>query len=252
MERKLNDILDEFNAMAAGAGLPKLQVVSPSDCLAQQKNARYFMPEMFKLLVDNVKRNGMLESAPLVYREGEKYRIISGHHRVESAKHAGLEQIVVMVTEPADRDEIVSKQLSHNAIVGKDDKAILAELFNEIRDAEQKLLSGLASEIDKIEFASLNFRLGTFRELVLMFIPTDMAEFQRELDEITKLTAHDKDSEIVLADEKDFAAFAEAIAGIKKAKNIKNNAVAIRTMAAVVLDWLAQQKEPETKDQIEN
>ncbi len=250
MERKLNDILDEFNAMAAGAGLPKLQVVSPSDCLAQQKNARYFMPEMFKLLVDNVKRNGMLESA--VYREGEKYRIISGHHRVESAKHAGLEQIVVMVTEPTDRDEIVSKQLSHNAIVGKDDKAILAELFNEIRDAEQKLLSGLASEIDKIEFASLNFRLGTFRELVLMFIPTDMAEFQRELDEITKLTAHDKDSEIVLADEKDFAAFAEAIAGIKKAKNIKNNAVAIRTMAAVVLDWLAQNQEPEAKDQIEN
>jgi ParB-like chromosome segregation protein Spo0J len=112
----LKNNLSSLNEQTRALGLPEIAIVKPSDCMEQEKNARYFAPEVFQQLVDNIKSDGRLESIPLCYqtdkdKEAGKYHIISGHHRVSAAKQAGLEFIMIFVFCPKDRYEIIAKQL---------------------------------------------------------------------------------------------------------------------------------------------
>jgi hypothetical protein len=133
MDETTKELLARLNNQLKSYNVPELGLVKPEDCLGQDKNARYFTPEVFQQLVDNVKADGQLESVPLVYPHPDiegKYLIISGHHRIDAAKQAKLEYVLVFVIRPTSQDEIISKQLSHNALVGMDDKAVLAEIFS--------------------------------------------------------------------------------------------------------------------------
>jgi len=234
---------DKIETDQVPAKIPEILIVSPDECIGQEKNARYFMPEVFQQLVDNVKKDGQLESAPLVYRDGEKFRIISGHHRVDAAKQAGLEKIAVMVIVPKDKNEIISKQLSHNALVGVDDKMILAELFKEIDDINQKLASGLSSEIEKIEYSSLNFKIGTFKEFTIMFIPSEIERFDQITGEIEAYSMVKPTTEVRLADYADFERFKTQIIKIKKVNNIKSNAIALKFMLDVTEKYFNELKD---------
>lgn len=91
---KIQQDLDRLNSQLSGLGLFPLALVSPKDCIGQKKNARYFEVDKFNQLVSNIKGDGALESAPLLYQNDElkaqgKYEIIPGHHRVEAAKAGG-------------------------------------------------------------------------------------------------------------------------------------------------------------------
>ena len=239
----LTKALDTLNAQTKEYGFPTIRIVKPQDCIGQEKNARYFSPEVFQQLVNNVKADGRLESIPLCYQETEdeengKYRIISGHHRVDAAKQAGLEQIMIFVISPKDKDEIISKQLSHNALVGKDDKVILSELFNEIRSIEQKIASGLTSEVEKIAYTSLNFRLGNFKQFTLLFCSDDDTRFDDLMQEIEGHVSFKKDEIVRVCNLATFDKFADNLRKIKKVENIKNNAVAFSRMIDICDDYL--------------
>lgn len=235
--------LSTLNAALRESGMCEVAIVRPQDCVGQKKNARYFTPEKFAQLVQNIKRDGRLESVPLVYRSDEnsdKYVIISGHHRIDAAKEAGLEQILVFVTTPESRDEIVSKQLSHNALVGKDDPMLLAELFNSIAEMDLRLASGLSDEVSKISYASLNFRVGEYKELVLMFLPEQLEDLEAKMTEIANSSIADKNSTVFLASLADYERFTATLRQIKKVENIKNNATAVQRMAELALLQLAE------------
>lgn len=60
----------------------------------QDINARIMKNEMQDQLTANIKNRGQLESLPLIALMGEKLEIISGHHRVKSAREAGLKEII--------------------------------------------------------------------------------------------------------------------------------------------------------------
>jgi len=238
--------LATLNAALQAHGMCEIAIVAPSDCIGQKKNARYFTPEKFAQLVQNIKRDGRLESVPLVYRSdenAEKYVVISGHHRIDAAKEAGLAQILVFVTTPESRDEIVSKQLAHNALVGKDDAMILAELFDSIHDIDLRLASGLSDEASKVSYASLNFRIGEFRELVLMFLPEQADDLDAAMTRIAESTVADKDSTVILANMAHYEQFAATLRHLKKVENIKNNATAVLRMAELAEEKLQEKGE---------
>jgi len=242
--------LSELNKQTTALGLPEIAIVAPSDCIEQEKNARYFAPEVFKQLVDNIKSDGRLESIPLCYQTEEskkngKYHIISGHHRVSAAKQAGLEWIMIFVIHPKDRDEIVAKQLSHNALVGKDDKVILFELFDEIKKIEQKIASGISSEVEKISYTSLNFRLGNFRQFTLLFCSGEDEKFDELMQEIESITSFKHDEIARIVNNKTFDKFADALRKIKKTENIKNNAVAFSRMIDICSEYIENMKQDE-------
>jgi hypothetical protein len=234
--------LTQHNAILKEYGLGELAITRPEDCIAQKKNARYFTPEKFQQLVNNIKRDGHLESVPLVCRTGVdgKYSIISGHHRIDAAKEAGLAQILVLVTTPKNRDELVSKQLAHNALVGKDDAMILAELFTSIADMDLRLASGLNDEAAKLSYASLNFRIGEFKEMVLMFLPEQLEDFEAGLTRIAETSLADKHSTVHVASLAHYERFAATLRHLKKVENIKNNATAVLRMAELAELQLAQ------------
>lgn len=229
----LNQKLEEY-------GMFKIDLVSPYDCIPQKKNARYFEAEKFQQLVTNIRQEGALESVPLVMpadKDG-KYKIISGHHRIDASKEADLELIMVMICTPEDQDDIVMKQLAHNALSGKDDEVILYELFQSIDDISKRMATGLSDEMDSIAYTSLNFRVGSFKQFTVMFLPEDIGVFDETLDLIDREATISGDEEVRLTSIEIFDDFAQAIRKIKKAENIKNNGVALMRMVELAQEMI--------------
>ena len=226
--------VEQLNERLKENGLLPIAVVDPKDCIGAEVNARYFLPETFNQLVNNVKRTGNLESTPLVYVDPKlpkgKYRIVSGHHRIESAKEAGLSLIMVMIMDPESEDEIKSTQLAHNSLVGTDDEQILAELFESIQDVSLRIASGLNDKINKINYSTINFRVGTFKEFSVVFLPEDVGIYDEAMEKIAEDMLSKSQAEIRLASMEYYDRFTKAIMKVKKVENIKSNGVALMRM----------------------
>ncbi|MCK4761966.1 MAG: ParB-like nuclease domain-containing protein [Candidatus Aminicenantes bacterium] len=234
---KTQSKLKELTQLFKELGLAPIMIINPSDCIPQNKNARYFQPEVFEQLVKNIKDDKRLESVPLVYHHPEingKYIIISGHHRIDAAKQAKLEFIIVMVIKPESNDEIIAKQLSHNSLVGKDDQQALKELFEEIKSIESKIASGVESEISKVDFVSINFTPDMFQQLILLFLPEEIEKFDNVLKQIEERVLLSGESTIRVVPGKIYDKFADSLRTIKKKENIKSNAAAFTVMVEIV------------------
>lgn len=235
-----------LNGQLKSLGLPELAVVSPDECIPQALNARYMDQQTMENLTKNVARDGHLESAPLVCRDpsGTGYAIISGHHRVEAAKRAGLKHILVIIAEPKDENELRAKQLSHNALTGRDDAVMLQKLYDSIKDLEARYYSGLQDELERIAYASLNFKAGTYEAFTVAFIPDDIEAFDTAMSMVEHMDI--AGAEIVrLAPLKSYTAFSDAIRKVKKVENIKSNAAALSRLVELAQMKLAEIKAEE-------
>lgn len=135
--------LEGVNEKLAASSL-RVAVVPIDQCDFLEKNARFMRVEQYRRLVENIRRDGCLTSVPFAVKRGERYYILSGNHRVKAAKDAGLTEVPVLYTDrELTRAQQVAIQLSHNAIAGQDDLAILRELYDEINDVALKEYSGL-------------------------------------------------------------------------------------------------------------
>lgn len=138
--------------------------------------------EVFNRLVRNIKRDGVLTSAPLVHsaRDGEveALRILSGHHRVKAALEAGIHEGACLVLEgevtPA---RLRAIQLSHNALVREDDMAQLQKLWASL-PVDEQLYSGLSDGTFKLlgelpDLANLRPVTNAMQTLNFVFLPAD-------------------------------------------------------------------------------
>lgn len=232
--------LEILNNQLSGLGMLRMKLVNPENLKGQRVNARYMKAEVMQQLVQNIKKDKRLESMPLIYEEQDGDRIISGHHRVEAAKAAKLPYIMVMVTSPEDKDEIVSKQLSHNALVGTDDAQVLADLFNSIQSIEKRMATGLQDAIAKISYTSLNYRLGNWKELVFMLLPEDIGMLDESMDEILKTMQCSADAEIRMASIECFDKFAKTLMKVKKFENIESNGIALMRLVELALEKMSE------------
>ncbi len=102
-----------------------------------EKNARYMTPQEFSQLVANIKQDGKLMGVPVVYR-GE---VLSGNHRVRAAIKAGIEEADVLdILTELTEERRLAIQLSQNAINGKDDPNILAQLYTSLNSLGMETL----------------------------------------------------------------------------------------------------------------
>ena len=101
-----------------GSGLIIAKV--PLDKVKEQDiNARIMKNEMQDQLTANIKNRGQLESLPFFCLVENQIEIISGHHRVKSARAAGMKEIIAILdVSGLTRSKIAAKQLAHNAISG--------------------------------------------------------------------------------------------------------------------------------------
>jgi hypothetical protein len=196
------DALNVVNEKLSASSL-RMAIVPISQCDLLEKNARFMRVEQYRRLVDNIKRDGCLTSVPFAIRSGDpsthttgsgqagsgqvRYRILSGNHRVSAAKDAGLTEIPVLYTDrELTRQQQVAIQLSHNAIAGQDDLAILRELYDEINDVALKEYSGLDDVVlGKMEPPSLD----PLSESALEYRIVSIAFLPDEVDRAEKLLA---------------------------------------------------------------
>lgn len=213
-------------------------------------NARLMRHEQYKRLVDNVKRDGRLTSTPLLAvkdwhddsvpmpegPDGEPvYEVLSGNHRVMAAVDAGLTEIDCMAIQgPLAKDKRIAIQLSHNAIAGEDDPAILKKLFEEIGNVDERLYAGLDDQtlqlLDKVNLESLSEANLKFHIVTLMFLPEEAVEIKATLEEALRLVKAD---EAWAAGLRQYEPFMTALDEAGKAHNISNLVASLRAVLAV-------------------
>jgi hypothetical protein len=201
-------------------------------------NARYFKHEDFKRLVANIRRDGVLSSVPLVWRDPgqDDYReVLSGNHRVKAAIEAGLEEIGWLETcQPLNRQQRVALQLAHNAIEGDDDPATLKRLYEELYDVDWREYSGLDDQVLGLlgdqGAGGLSEANLSYATVLLTFLPTELEEAKAAFAEARKQGSAD---EYLLAAMDQYQATLDALASVHGAHKVGNVATALALILAI-------------------
>ena len=207
-------------------------------------NARFLPRKQYARLVENLRRDGCLTSAPLIGQvQGEPgvWYVISGNHRVEAAREAGIvDADCIVIAEPLARARFVAIQLSHNAISGEDDPAVLRRLYD-LLDLDLKEYSGLtdnAFDLDSLNVNTLPSASLAYLDVVFSFLDDEaaaIAEFVARADRYAK-----RAQPVYLADYANFDRFVETMAAVKQHTTIKNSAVALRALCELAMERLEQ------------
>jgi ParB-like nuclease family protein len=187
--------MDESTQLAP----PQMVQGDPRTLTLLDINARYLPHEQFRQLVANIKGDGHLTSTPLVWNDTDSGRLIvlSGNHRTLAAIEAGLPQIWWMqIDEPLPRQRQIALQLSHNAIAGQDDPAILKELYDELESVEWRQYTGLDDKtldlLEKVDVASLGEANLDFASVQMMFLPDELERARAAFDAARSLASADQ------------------------------------------------------------
>jgi len=241
-----NEDLAAISREMFGDGLC-LMIVKPTSLVILKENARFFKRETFRQLRDNIAADKRLSSVPLCYRLPDgRYEILSGNHRVKASIEAEIPYILVLViTEELDKSRRIAIQLSHNALVGEDDQSILANLWAQIESVQDKLYSGLDSEIikelDEVEL--VNFSTPQVPAHIVTFMFTDGEKTR--LSEIFELIEDSvkRSSAVHLCCSNQYDSFTNIITGIKNAEKIRDSSLAVMRLLEIASEYLDRQTE---------
>ncbi len=196
--------------------------------------------DQFSRLVVNLKRDGCLTSAPTVYGENGRLVVLSGNHRVQAAIKAGIEDAdVIEIVSTLTDEQKVAIQLSHNSITGDDDPNVLKELYDSL-GFELKEYSGLSDDafaLEDLDTTVLSVGRPLYEELVISFLPEDREAFESYLARIEKDKGR---KEQIAAHYDDFKQVFETIIAVKEHAKVHNGAVALRLMAELATERMAQ------------
>ena len=215
--------------MGSGLVIAKVQIDRVKE---QDINARVMKNEMQDQLTANIKKRGQLESLPFLALVDGKLEIVSGHHRIKSARAGGLKEIIVILdVSGLNRSQIAAKQLAHNAISGFDDDSTLREIVKMITDVDDMLESFIGKEImeepleqyDKLISPSVHF---DFKNITFAFLPHQI----RDMDVLLKSLEH-TGADIVGADTyEQCQKFVETLDKYQKFTDIRNVGAAVHSM----------------------
>ena len=231
--------LTALNASLDDMGQPyKLALVDPASLKELDKNAHYMTHETFQNLVANIQRDGALASVPFCWYDGERFHVLSGNHRVKAAVAAGVARILILYDDrPLSRQERVAIQLSHNAINGKDDPALLKELWAEIDDLGLKYYAGLddkqLEQLADAQLQGMREAVLDYRSLMFLFLPEEVERLESAFQRAVESTVCE---EAILAPLADFSRLVDALDKTKASYATKNHAVAL----SIVLDVFEQ------------
>lgn len=234
-----NARLAEISRLLYGDEL-ELRVVDPRSLVLLQKNARYMAKEVFDQLTRNIAKDKGLQSMPLCHTLPDgRVEVLSGNHRVKAAIQGNLPRILILVYKRTlDTDRKTAIQLSHNAIVGQDDAQLLTELWNDIKDIEERLYSGLDSvaigELSKINFAGFGPEQIRTEQVTLWFLPEEVKEFDKLLAAMNTLAGS---KTVYLAPLDRYETLFKLIVAKKKSDNIRNTTVAFMALIDELVDY---------------
>lgn len=230
MSEELNK---KINSLGDGIELWLLNI---STIKEQDINAQVMDDRKMKVLTSNIKQRGALESLPYVYKNGNEFRVISGHHRIRAANNAGMQNIYALVeTNELTKSQIASKQIAHNELVGEADKEILGEIIKQMNEVDDIIASGLPddmlntvnAESKVIAIPQLDF---DWRMVNFTFLPSQVGDFEALIKAIPTNT------ELVgVADRKQYESFCNAVSNFGKARNVTSISTAVALLTEIAL-----------------
>ena len=226
-----------------GHGL-KIAKVNIEELREQDLNARSMNSSMFERLTANIKKDKRLESLPLIAETDKGYEIVSGHHRVRACRTAGVTEIYVLCDDSGlTRDEIRSKQLSHNSIQGEDNQQLVREIYEMIDDAEAKLASyidpNMKELFDRVTTKDITFDIS-IKTILVNFLSYEEDVFRRAAERING----DFD-EIYVAELETLDSFSKAMKRVGKEYDIRAMNTTFTKMAEIVLESLGEEPNEE-------
>lgn len=233
--------------MGSGLVIAKIPIVNLKE---QDINARIMKNEMQDQLTANIAKRGQLESLPLLVCIDGVIEIISGHHRVKSARAAGLKEIIAIVDESGlSRSQIAAKQLAHNAISGFDDDSTLREIVKMITDVDDMIESFIGkdimeeplSEYDKMLSPAVSF---DFKNITFSFLPHQV----KDMEILIKNLGITSPEIIGIAAYEQCQKFVETLAKYQKFTDIRNVGAAVHSMVQTVNEKMNDIGFDETED----
>lgn len=215
--------------MGSGLVIAKVQIDKVKE---QDINARVMKNEMQDQLTANILKRGQLESLPFLVLKDGKLEIVSGHHRIKSARAAGLKEIIVIVdVSGLSRSQIAAKQLAHNAISGFDDDSTLREIVKMITDVDDMIESFVGKDImeepleqyDKMLSPAIQF---DFKNVTFSFLPHQV----QDMDALIKSLETTASEIIGVATYEQCKGFVETLSRYQKFTDIRNVGAAIHSM----------------------
>lgn len=217
----------------------KIKEVELSKIDLIEKNARFMTNDTFMQLVSNIKRDGQLSSVPFVVeKKNGRFVVVSGNHRVQAAKQAGLVKANVMYVHEDNitNDEIRAIQLSHNSIEGQDDPEILRQLLDEIQDVAMKEYAHISREI--LDGAGdLNYTIelpnNEMVPVTLMFVDTSKVQFDELMEKLDTFTPRELEN-MTIMDREYLTRLNEVSNKVQQKYKIKSQALSICKMVELV------------------
>ncbi len=204
----------------------------------QDINARIMKKEMQDQLTTNIKNRGQLESLPYLVEKDGVLEIVSGHHRIKSARAAGLKELIVIIdVSGLSRSKIAAKQLAHNAISGFDDQDVLKEICKMLDDVDDMLESFVGKDVlkepleqyDKLFSPAVQF---DFKNVTFSFLPHQV----KDMDALVKNLESSAPEIIGVAPYEQCKRFIETLARYQKFSDIRNVGAAIHSMIESVAE----------------
>ncbi|MFF4050411.1 ParB/Srx family N-terminal domain-containing protein [Streptomyces chartreusis] len=216
---------------------PRMVQGDPRTLTLLDVNARFLPHEQFRQLVANIKRDGCLTSTPLVWNDTASGRLVvlSGNHRTLAAIEAGLPDIWWMqIDEPLPRQRQIALQLSHNAITGQDDPAILKELYDELESVQWRQYTGLDDKtldlLEKVDVASLGEANLDYASVQFMFLPDELQRAEAAFNAARSTATADQRW---VAGLEQYEPVLDALESSRAAYKIGNSATALSVILAV-------------------
>lgn len=212
----------------------------------QEKNARVMSSQHFNRLVQNIQKEGRLESLPLTVPHknpagNDEFLLVSGHHRTRAARQAGVLIIPIIVMEGLTKDQVLAKQLAHNALQGGDNSQILAEIYREIEDLDAKIESGILPE--DLEYSMKD--IGTddimlnldYELLQILFLPEEKEDFLGIIDMIQD------HGDVLVAELPVFKRFKKAMREVGRKQNVRNISNILYEVTRIIKRHYAQEEQ---------
>ena len=221
----------------------KIAEVQLSDIKLVKKNAHFMSNDTFNALVNNIRRDGQLSSVPFCVKHKDgTYTVVSGNHRTQAAKMAGLTSIHVMYIEEENttNDWLLATQLSHNSIVGQDDAELLKQLLDEITDVALKEYAHISNEVlDSVKDINYTVEMPNNEvvPVILMFVDTQKVQFDRIMDVLENYSEKEL-SNLTLLDMETMKRLNDVSTKVSAKYKIKAQALSICKMLEIVDNYL--------------
>lgn len=161
-----------------------------ADLRLLEENARFMKHETFQALVANLRRDGVLTQLPFACKMPDGvYEVLSGNHRVQAAIEAGIVEGDVIVTDDKlTKQQRIAIQLSHNAIAGEDDPAVLKSLYEQLDTVDWRDYAGLDDKqlelLEQVQVDSLAEANLSFQTVMIAFLPHEAEQIEAAWDAV--------------------------------------------------------------------